>query len=241
MYLSSALPSAYINYLMNGLPNFNTMWPEPENVMVAVLALSNDLITLPTYLILSSIYIIRRSNEEHVRLNDGLQERFSIKILWRIFLRLITNPIVVGNAAGFCWAAAGWPMFPFLSNVLKYMGDAVLGLSLFCVGGFLSQHSLIACNWIHFIGCLLLRHFGMPALMAVFAAAFHASGKIARQCIVMACCPSATASYLLSDQAQTGPGVATTMIFWTTVCVVPKSIPRKVFIVCPSLLNISHA
>jgi predicted permease len=224
MYLSSALPSAYINYLIIGLPIFNSIWPETENVMVAVLALSNDLVTLPSYLVLSSIYIIRRSNREHELAGDGLQEKFSVKILWRIVLRLITNPIVVGNATGFIWASTKWPVFPFLANLLKYMGDAVLGLSLFCVGGFLSQHSLVACGWLHFIGCMLLRHVAVPMLMALFSYVFHASGKLARQCILMACCPSATASYLLSDQAQTGPGVSSTMIFWTTVFVVPCQI-----------------
>jgi len=224
MYLSSSLPSIYINYLIVGLPIFNAIWNEEENVMIAVLALANDLITLPTYLILSNVYNIQRANRDHIAANDGQEEKFSIRILGRIFFRLITNPIVIGNVAGFCYAATKFRVFPLLADLLKYLGDSVLAFSLFCVGGFLSQHSLIACHWAHFLVCLLIRHFAMPTLMGLYSWAFKISGKLARQCVLMGCCPSATASYLLSDQAQTGPGVASTMIFWTTMCCVPCQI-----------------
>jgi predicted permease len=221
MYLSTLLPSIYVNYLIVGIPIFDAIWDPHDNVMIAVMSLSNDLVTLPAYLILSNIYCIRRANREHIAASDGLEEKFSPRIIGRILIDLITNPIVIGNAAGFSYAATRLPVFPFLADVLKYLGDAVLALSLFSVGGFLSQQSLIACGWPHFLTALGVRHFVMPFFVALLSAAFHISGKLTRQCILMSCCPSATASYLLTDRANVGTGVASTMIFWSTVFCVP--------------------
>jgi predicted permease len=130
MYLSTLLPSVYVNYVIVGIPIFHAICGHDGDWTVPVITLSNDLVTLPAYLVLSNIYSIRRANREHIAAHDGLEEKFSFRILGSVLLHLLTNPIVIGNVAGFCYAAAKLPMFPFLKNVLDYFGNAVLPLSL---------------------------------------------------------------------------------------------------------------
>ncbi|OHT16707.1 Auxin Efflux Carrier family protein [Tritrichomonas foetus] len=221
MYLSSVLPSVYINYLIVGFPIFNAIWPENENVMITVICLSNDLISVPIYLFLSNIYNIRKENQKHKEAFDGQEVKFSFRIFLQIGKRVITNPIIIGIVLGFVYSATGWKLCTFLDSFLKSFGNSVLALCLYCVGGFLSQHSLIACNWIHFVACLLVRHVVMPGFVALYSYLFGLSGKLSRQCVIMSCLPSATASYILSTNAGVGAGLSSTMIFWTTIFCVP--------------------
>lgn len=224
IYISTFLPCFYINLLIVGIPIFNAIWDEKENVMISVLALSNDLITCSSYLIISKFYVIYRANKQHNEANDGIIEKFDWRIIFGVLKRLITNPIVIGNVLGFIYAATGWKMCPYLMDLMTPLSDVVLALSLFTVGGFLSQHSLIACSWLQFIFGIILRHLIYPLVMGFYCWVFGISGKLSRQCILMSCLPSATASYLLSDQINAGQGMATTMIFWTTILCVPFQI-----------------
>lgn len=224
MYLSTLLPVAYVNYLIIGLPIFKSMWGESENAMVAVQNLSGDLFVVPIYLILTNFYRIYLNNIEHKQNGDGIVEHASFKIVKDVLIRLVTNKFIIGNALGFIYAGTGWKMCPFIGLVMKYLGDAVLALALFTVGGFLAQHSLIACNWLHFIVSILLRMVAFPWLIAFFCYIFKVSSRLSRQCMVMGSMPSATASFFFSYQFGTGPGVASTMILWSTVLSVPASI-----------------
>lgn len=220
-YVSSVFPSVYINYLIVGFPIFNAIWPEKENVMITVMCLSNDFLSVPIYLLLSNIYLIREENKKHKEANDGMYKKFSFKIFVVIGERLITNPIIIGIILGFIYAATGWHFCGYLNTLLNTFGNSVLALCLYCVGGFLSQHSLIACNFVNFVCCVIARHVIMPGFVALYSYAFHLSGRLSRQCTIMSCLPTATASYILSTNTGIGQGLASTMIFWTTLFCVP--------------------
>lgn len=220
-YLSSTFSSVYVNYLILGFPIFNAIWVENENIMVSVMALSNDIINIPIFLTLSNVYIIRKENELHDESNDGEKKHFSGKIFIEIAKRVITNPLILGVIVGFIWAGIGLKFCNYVETLTRTLGGAVLALCLFCVGGFLSQHSLIACNFIQFIGCVLTRHVLFPLIVALYSAAFGIENRLARQCIIMACLPTATAAYPVSVSVNVGQGVATTMIFWTSILCVP--------------------
>ena len=221
-YVSSVLPTVYINYLIVGIPVFNAIWPESENVVIAVMTLSNDVVCVPSFLIFSKIYEQYRRNRDPTRSDAG--EGFTAKLCGQIVLRVVLNPIMLGNVVGYIYAATGWKMCPFLWDLMKYTADSVLALSLFCVGGFLSQHSLIACHWLHFLICVFSRHIVFPGIVALLSMAFKLTGRLTRQCVLMACNPSATACYILAADAKLGQGVASTMIFWTTLVCVPLQV-----------------
>ena len=223
-YVSSLLPAVFINYLIVGIPVFNAIWPESENVMIAVMTLGNDLLIVPSFLVFSNIYQRRKRNKQHELDGDGIVEKFSPKLLGQIAMRVLLNPIVFGSILGYVYAGTGWKMCPFLGNLMNCLANAVLALSLFCVGGFLSQHSFIACHWAHFLVCILIRHVGFPGIVALLSMAFKLSGRLTRQCVLMACNPAATGGYILAADAKIGQGISSTMIFWSTLLCVPMQL-----------------
>lgn len=229
-YLSSTLPCVFINYLVIGYPIFDSIWNPDEDIMVQLMAMSNDLCVVPIYMILTSIYFLKHPEEEEGGSEGLKQEEEKPKknvcvviggVLLKILLGLIKSPIILGNAFGFIWSATGWKFPIFLDNILLLMGQEVLPLSLFCVGGFLAQNSIIACNWIKFILCIIVRHLVMPAIAMFYCWLIHTSNKLTRQCIIMTIIPTGTTSFMLSSKFNMGPGISSTMIFWSTVLNVP--------------------
>ncbi|OHS97471.1 Auxin Efflux Carrier family protein [Tritrichomonas foetus] len=221
MYLSTVFSSVYVNYLILGFPIFNAIWDEKENVMVSIIALSNDIINIPIFLTLANIYTIRKENEEHLVSDDGEKAKFSFKIFVEIAKRVITNTLILGIIVGFIWAATGFKLCNYVDSLTKTLGGSVLALCLFTVGGFLSQHSLIACGYIQFGVCIAIRHFLMPLIVSLYSTAFKLQPRLARQCVIMSCLPTATAAYPVSASAGIGSEVASTMIFWTSILGVP--------------------
>lgn len=224
IYLSSIIPTVCVNYLIVGFPIFNSIWPEKENVMLPVISISNDPICVPIFLILSNIYRIKKENSEFRRTGQGTESKFSAKIILTIIIRVISNPIIIGLIFGFLWAGIGLKECPFLSKVFLHLKNAVMTFCLFNVGGFLSQRSIIACNWIRFIICLLLRHIGYPTLIGLYCYAFGVNPRLSRQCMIVSCLPSANTSFLLTSEADLKPGLSSTMIFWTTILCIPFQI-----------------
>ena len=83
----------------------------------------------------------------------------------------------------------------------------------------------INCSKLYSFCCIcLLRHIVFPLLIALFCYAFKVNGKLSRQCIIMGCLPSASASFPLEAEADLKPGLASTLIFWTTIFCVPFQI-----------------
>lgn len=219
-FLSVVLPCAYINYVVSGLPVFNAMWDESESVVVSILTLANDILVVPVYLFLSEFYLLMKKNKEN-EANGRPKEKFSLKALLKIGLHIISSPILIGDICGFVYAATGWGVPAYVLSITTIMGDVVLPLSLFSVGIFLSQHSFIACHWLKFIICICLRHIVSPLFAAIYAYAMKFEPRLARQCTLMTASPTAVACYLITESSGIGTGVASTMIFWTTVFSVP--------------------
>lgn len=220
-YLSAVLPCAFVNYLVIGFPIFNSMWDPEENIMVPIISLSNDLITTPIYLVLSNIYLVKHEPLDAEPGEDAPKKKSGFDIFKIVIMQIITSPIILGNVLGIIWSATGWKLPKFLSSLMDYLGDEVLGICLICVGGFIAQNSIVACHWIKFICCILVRHVICPLFTAIFSFAFHLSNKLSRQCILMSCLPTGTTSFIMSSISGIGPGVSSTMIFWSTILCIP--------------------
>ncbi|OHT15194.1 Auxin Efflux Carrier family protein [Tritrichomonas foetus] len=220
-YLSSVLPCSFVNYLVIGIPIFNSIWDSNENVMISMITLSNDLVTTPIYLVLSNIYLARRLPTESGPEDQPVKRITAWEICKTVLIQIVKNPIIIGNVIGFVWSAIGWEIPTFLQSLTTFLGDEVLGICLICVGGFIAQHSIIACHWAKFIVCCIVRHVIMPLITALYCWAFGMSARLSRQCILMTILPTGTTSFLMSSLSGIGPGVSSTMIFWSTVLCVP--------------------
>ena len=224
MFTSTYLATHYINYLIIGLPIFNSLWGEEENQVLAVQNISGDCFSVPLFLVVARIYEVERENKKHKEANDGLEEKIDWHLPLSIIKGIITNNLIIGNILGFIYAATKWDMCPYLWDVMKFLGDSVLPLAMFTVGGFLSRHSIIACNFFHLLVCILIRHIIFPACTGVWCSILGLAPKVSRQVLIMTCLPTATASYLLSEVYKTGPGCASSMILWSTVLCIPAII-----------------
>lgn len=219
-YLSLLLPCVYINYVIIGIPLFNTIWGEENNAITSVVIMSNDIIIVPVYQCLSAIYHHRRRNKDRKARGEE-EEKMSFKVFLGIIGNVFKSPIIQGIILGIIWSLIKVKLPLVLDRLMYIMASCVSGLALFCVGGFLSQHSLIACHWGVFIGGLVIRFLLMPLLACVFSYAVGLSATESRQCCALSCVTTAVAAYPMSATNGIGMGVSTTMIFWTTVLVVP--------------------
>lgn len=223
MFLATMLPAIYVNYVIIGLPIFNSIWDESENAIVFIICLSNDLVTVPIYLILTSFYKVHKANKDHREKGED-EEKFSFKIFIKIFVDILLNPIMLGYILGFAWSFFKIPVFTFFDTILNLLSQTVLAGSCLCVGSFLAEHSLISCHWLQFVCCMVGRHIIMPAFSILFCKLFKVRGRVAHQCVILLSLPSAVASYILTSNCGVGENVASTMIFWTNIAFLPAII-----------------
>ena len=214
-YLGIILPCSFVNYLVIGIPIFDAIWGSENNVVVSLISLSNDLITTPIYLVLSGLYLSKKQEKE-----TGVKLSVS-NLVKGILIRIITNPIIIGNILGFCWALAEWEFPMFIKSLTYFTGNEVLGMSLLCVGGFIAQNSFVACSIVKLVIAIIIRHIIMPAISIPFCYAFKLSNDLSRQCVILQCLPTGTTSFLLSSSLGIQPGVSSTMSFWSTCLSVP--------------------
>ena len=219
-YISTTFPTIYVNYVISGIPIFESLWDPSESSIIPIIFLANDLVASPIFYILANIAEIREENQKLIA--EGKPKRkFSFKTIIHILLNLCQNMFLVGNVFGLVYAAIAWNVCTFVSEIMKLLGDCVLPFSLFCVGAFLSQHSLISCHWSQFIFAMIMKLFIAPLIMALLCAAFKMPPRISRQCIVLSGQPTAASSFAVTDTVGLGTGVSSTMIFWSTFGFIP--------------------
>jgi predicted permease len=63
--------------------------------------------------------------------------------------------------------------------------------------------------------------FVCPALAAVYAWAMKFDAVLARQCTIMSCLPAANAGFVLANSVGIGADLASAMVFWTLILIVP--------------------
>lgn len=219
-YIATTFPTVYINFVISGIPIFLALWDESESTMISIIFLSNDLVASPIFYILSDINQIMNENKKLI--SEGKpKKKFSIKTIIHILFSLTQNMFLVGNVFGLIYAATAWGVCTFLREIMKLIGDCVLAFSLFCVGAFLSQHSLVSCHWSQFLFAMISKLVIIPFITTLLCLAFKLPPRLARQCIILTGQPTAAACFAVTDRAKLGTGVSSTMIFWSTFGFIP--------------------
>lgn len=219
-YLSTVFPANYVNYVISGMPIFTALWDVSESTMIPMITLANDLVTSPIFLAMCALYKIHKHKETH----PDEPPPTCAQVAREVVLRMLKNPILLGNLVGLVYAGTALPVSTMLSQVFNMLGDMCLAYSLFCVGAFLSQHSFMSCHWLKFVTALVVRLFIGPIIAGIYSWALGLSPRLARQCIIIAAQPTAVACFTLTDSAGVGSGAASTMIFWSTALTVPALI-----------------
>jgi predicted permease len=183
------------------------------------------------FLILSQLWKVRKARQEkvekvrdHPELDDGEplpEAKITCRDVGNAFLTALKTPLVIGIFVGLLSSACGIPYVLFFESLAKYMGDIVLVFALIGIGRFLQVNSILKCNWIQLIGCLIIRFFVCPGFSALYGWAFKLNGRLARQCTILSCLPAANAGFVLANSAGIGAGEASAMVFWTLILIVP--------------------
>lgn len=226
-YLSTVISSVYINYLIIGLPIFNSIWGTEYNHIPAICTFTHYIILVPMYIILAQIWNVQQkknqqSTDDHQdNEQNSFKHRISIKDVGLAFYTTIKTPLLIGDIIGLIWSAIGIGFFPYFNIIGKYFGDAVLVFALVSIGRFLQVNSLLSCHWLHLVSCLFIRCFVCPGFSALYAYLMKFDGRLARQCIVLSSLPAANAGFVLSSEMGIGANVASAMVFWSLLIIVP--------------------
>lgn len=230
MYLSTIISSAYINYIIIGLPIFNSIWGTEYNHIPAICVFTHYVLLVPLYIILAGIWRVKQgkqNSDSNINVNnEGNSDskpktKITLKDVGLAFYTTMKKPLLIGNILGLIWSAIGIDYYPFFKVTSKYLGDVVLVFALVCIGRFLQVNSLLSCNWFHLVSCLFIRCFICPGFSALYAYALKFNGRLARQCIVLSALPAANAGFVLSSEMGIGANVASAMVFWSLVIIVP--------------------
>jgi predicted permease len=231
MYLSTVISSAYINYIILGLPIFNSIWGTEYNHVPAICTLTHYVLLVPMFLILSQLWQVRKARQEKIEerkqnpdLDDGEplpEARITCRDVINAFVTALKTPLVVGIFVGLLSSAAGVPYVLFFDSLASYMGDIVLVYALIGIGRFLQINSILNCNWLQLLACLIIRFFVCPGFAALYAWILRFNGRLARQCTILSCLPAANAGFVLANTAGIGAGEASAMVFWTLILIMP--------------------
>jgi predicted permease len=218
-YLSTVISSAYINYIIIGLPIFRSIWGTHYDHVPAICALAHYVLLVPLFLILAQLWKIKKAKAENPDAAEG--QRLTARDVGNAFVTTLKTPLLIGIVIGLGWSAIGIGYPVFVEYIARYMGDIVLVFAMCGIGRFLQVRSMLKCNWIQLIGCLCIRFFLAPGFAALYAWALRFGPTMARQCTILSCLPAANAGFVLGNSVGIGPDVASAMVFWTLILIVP--------------------
>jgi predicted permease len=219
MYLSTVVSSVYINYVIIGLPIFNSIWGTEYDHVPAVCTITHYVLLVPLFLILAQLWKIRKAKEEDA--NCEGPDRLTLKDVGMAFYTALKTPLIAGIVIGMIWAAIGIPYPKFPQLLSRYMGDIVLIFAMTGIGRFMQVNSMLNCNWRQLVSCLFVRFIACPGFSTLYSWLMKFDTILARQCTIMSCLPAANAGFVLGNSVGIGADVASAMVFWTVILIVP--------------------
>lgn len=228
MYLSTVISSCYINYIILGLPIFTSIWGNNYNHIPAICSFCHYILLVPLFIINSQLWKIMKEKEEFNKkqlegtaTGDVKLQKITWKDVLMAFWTALKTPLVVGNIIGIIWSAIGIPFPTFFKKLSDYVGDAITLFALLGIGRFLQQKSLISCHWLQLLVCLIVRFFVFPGFSFLWSWVFKFENRLARQCLVLSMLPAANAGFILASSVGIGANVASAMVFWSLIFLVP--------------------
>lgn len=219
-WMGTFLPVTFANYIIIGIPVFNTLWGDEGSSLVPVFSLSNDVITTPTFLIYSSIYNWYRKNKA-LEAEGKEKVPLSLMTILKIFLNLLTNSIIIGDIIGFAWVSIGLPKPLYVSTIVEGLANAASTVTLLCCGAFIAQRSIIGCHWAQLIIALFARFIIMPLVAILYSCALGLSNLQTRQINTLTTLATSTVTFVLASNANIQPEVSATLVLWTLILCIP--------------------
>jgi hypothetical protein len=144
------------------------------------------------------------------------QHRFGWSALRKMFMGLVTNPLLMACVAGTIGSIVGvkWP--EVLDRTLTTLGNMTLSLALLSVGGALVT-TQVSGSWRAALGSSVLKLALAPLAGFLMARALGAGPTETGVAIILLACPTAVASYVLSDQMGGDSSLAASAVVIATL------------------------
>ncbi len=115
------------------------------------------------------------------------------------FLRILSNPLIIGIVAGFAVSLSGFTLPVFLVDSGSYLNAMTLPLALLCVGGSLSWQGFKS-NHRDVVAAAIYKLLLIPALVVCVALVLGFKNQQLGILFLMMASPTAAASYVMAKQ-----------------------------------------
>ena len=114
-------------------------------------------------------------------------------------LQVATNPLLIASAAGLAVSLSGWSFPGAVQRTLETVGQLALPLALLCVGGKIASAKLGGRAGLPLLAAVIKVTVG--PVVGFFAARWIGVGPVETSAaLILLACPTAVASYVLSEQ-----------------------------------------
>ncbi|MEH0019456.1 MAG: AEC family transporter [Desulfobacter sp.] len=161
---------------------------------------------IPAINVMAVSVLIWHSNQD---LPTGKKIRFFIKAL-------VSNPLIIGCAAGILVSRSGMELPVFLNNTFALVSSATLPLALISIGGTLSFAGLARFGKQAFAAAVL-KLLVLPVAGFFLLKVFGVTGIPFKTGMIFFCLPTSTALYVLSAQLNSDLELASAAIMLSTI------------------------
>lgn len=137
-------------------------------------------------------------------------------MIGRTTRQLISNPLVISTLAGILYANTGWPLPDFLDRSLGAVSRMALPLALICIGGTLVVVRVTGSLRLA-LGAAVLKVAMVPLIGFLAALVFGIDGDELQAAMILLACPTAAASFVLTQQLFGDEALASSAIVLSTI------------------------
>jgi malonate transporter len=194
--------ATYGNAVMLGLP--------------IVLLTLGDEASLPYFILLSmhalSLFTITTVMLEYSRHRDASR----LKMVGKIFLGLLKNPILIGIVAGITLNRIGLPLSGAIDTTVAYLQNAVAACSLFALGASMTKYH-IGGQIKQSIVVTMVKNICLPVVVYLSCTqVFELSPHWTFIAVLMAAQPTGINAFIFAERYNTAQALASTTVFLST-------------------------
>jgi predicted permease len=209
--LVAGLSAGYGNTTLIGIPlalaAFGVEGSVPMALIIAV--------QLPVMMTAVALLMVRAERLDGVTRSGGSARA----IVESISRNLVTNPIIIGLAAGLAWRVSGIPFGGLPGDLVTRLAAVASPLALFAMGMSLRKYGIGG----HISPALILgvlKLIVMPGLVLVIAQLVGLPAIPTKVAVIAAACPTGVTPFLIAGRFNTGEGLASNTIMLSTLAAV---------------------
>jgi predicted permease len=193
-------------------------WQQPRWIMATaavplVLLTVGDEQALPYFILLSlhalSIFTVTTVLLETSRHRDASLQ----KMIGKVFLGLLKNPILLGIAGGIVLNRLHMPLSGALDTAVAYLQNSVAACSLFALGAAMTKYGFVG-QLKQSLVVVVAKNLALPVMVYISChSVFALSAHWTFIAVLMASQPTGINAYLFAERYNTAQALATTSVF----------------------------